>query len=157
MPAERRKSGWFWLICIAAILLVMLSGIITRMISGLMPSRQEKIAAMVIENLDELEKSTDSFLSGEAAVPFGIKCTATVESLSDGGQFINYQTDATGFGSQTSYYGFYWSPDGMVDFSDYTLVEVKDSTVGMKSAADGDNWFYTEKITGDWYYYEWHF
>ncbi|HIT94877.1 MAG TPA: hypothetical protein IAC43_06795, partial [Candidatus Faecivivens stercoripullorum] len=71
MPAERRKSGWLWLFCIAAILLVMLSGIITSVISGLMPSRQEKIATMVIENLDELEKSTDSFLSGEAAVPFG--------------------------------------------------------------------------------------
>ena len=157
MPADRRKNGWLWLICIAAVVLVMLSGILTRVISGLMPTRQEKIAAMVMENLDALENSTDAFLSGEAAVPFGIKCTATVETLSDGGQFISYQTDAGGFGPQTSYYGFYWSPEGMVNFADYSLVGIPDTAVGLKTRADGDNWFYTEKITGDWYYFEWHF
>ena len=157
MPADRRKNGWLWLICIAAVVLVMLSGILTRVMSGFLPSRQEKITALVTENLDALENSTQAFLSGKAAEPFGIQCTATVETLSDGGQFISYQTDAGGFGPQTSYYGFYWSPEGMVNFADYSLVEIPDTAVGLKTRADGDNWFYTEKITGNWYYFEWHF
>ena len=96
MPADRRKNGWLWLICIAAVVLVMLSGILTRVMSGFLPSRQEKITALVTENLDALENSTQAFLSGKAAEPFGIQCTATVETLSDGGQFISYQTDAGG-------------------------------------------------------------
>ena len=77
---------------------------------------------------------------------------------------IDVYCGGTGIGSATSYYGFYYSPDGLPrdnwcgsDFgrtSDELIPEGKGFAI--KNSND-DNYYYTEKIRDNFYYYEAHF
>lgn len=65
----------------------------------------------------------------------------------------------SGFASQTSYNGFYYSsgdvPLGFGGTGDMTLAP---SGAGWCwEETEGDNWYYTERLRSGWYYYEMHF
>lgn len=76
---------------------------------------------------------------------------------------ISFYCGGTGFGSATSYYGFYYSFDGTpkdywcgTEFGSPGLLKPDGEGFSIKNSND-DNYYYTEKITDNFYYYEAHF
>jgi len=71
---------------------------------------------------------------------------------------INFYCGGRGLGSETSYYGFFYSAD-----DDMTAIWCSGSPLTRKGKGweyqqpDGDNSYYTEKIADHFYYYEAHF
>ena len=72
---------------------------------------------------------------------------------------IEFYCGGTGLVPETSYYGFYYSPDDRADTIGFTgpenLIEQGDG-FGYHEPA-GDNRYYTERIMENWYYYEEHY
>lgn len=70
---------------------------------------------------------------------------------------VDFSCGGAGVGSGTSYVGFYYTPD-----NDMTAVWCAPSAGSMTPSGDGyqwresggDNWYYTEFICGNFYYYE---
>ena len=79
-------------------------------------------------------------------------------------EVIDVYCGGTGIGSATSYYGFYYSPDGLPKDAwcgsnfGRTADELTPEGKGfaIKNSND-DNYYYTEKIRDNFYYYEAHF
>ena len=72
---------------------------------------------------------------------------------------VQFECGVSGFASQTSYNGFYYSsgdvPLGFGGTGDMTLAP---SGAGWCwEETEGDNWYYTERLRSGWYYYEMHF
>ncbi len=123
-----------------------------------LPTDQTSVSRVVMDNRPELEAAAENILAGEEA-PDGLPDSVRNVQLlkgKDGGAYVSFMTGYGGFGSQTVYYGFYYSPAGLLDLVDGSAATVSDHVTGLKTA-DGDNWFYTERIAGNWYYYEQHF
>ena len=82
-------------------------------------------------------------------------------SRHDGG--VSFFCGGSGFGSSTSYYGFYYSFDGApkdywcgTSFGSSELLKPDGVGFSIKYSND-DNCYYTEKIMDNFYYYEAHF
>ncbi len=75
-------------------------------------------------------------------------------------EIVDFYCGGKGLGSSTSYYGFYYSPDGLPkcrsDFGRIELLEPDGNGFSIKYY-EGDNRYYTEKIRDNFYYYEAHF
>lgn len=78
-------------------------------------------------------------------------------------EIIDVYCGGTGLGSATSYYGFYYSPDGMPKnswcgsgFGNLEALQPDGDGFSIKNSND-DNCYYTEKIRDNFYYYESHF
>lgn len=77
---------------------------------------------------------------------------------------IDIQCGGKGFGSATSYYGFYYSEsdEPIVIFNGY-ISNVNGNELIFEnkgyfySEMNSDNSYYTERISDGFYYYEWHF
>ena len=71
---------------------------------------------------------------------------------------VDFSCGGAGFGSATSYVGFYYSPDNSMTAvwcappSEGSLVPSGDGFLWQEP--DGDNRYYTEHICGNFYYYE---
>lgn len=70
---------------------------------------------------------------------------------------VQYETGCRGFASQTSYYGFYYSPPNLPLGLNGEELDLPSSITAFQYELEGDNWYYTEKITDNWYYYEMHY
>ena len=86
-----------------------------------------------------------------------------IQEISRHEEGVSFYCGGTGFGSATSYYGFYYSFDGSP--KDYWCGTSFGSPGQLKPDGDGfsiknsndDNCYYTEKIRDNFYYYEAHF
>lgn len=87
-----------------------------------------------------------------------IKENDIVEDISADGDLIEFSCGGAGFGSATSYCGFYYSPDDDMTkiwcgpSDNEPLVESDKGYVWEQK--DGDNTYYTEHICGHFYYYK---
>ena len=83
-----------------------------------------------------------------------------VKEVDSDTEIIDVYCGVTGLGSATSYYGFYYSPDGLPkcrsEFGRIELLEPDGNGFSIKYY-EGDNRYYTEKIRDNFYYYEAHF
>ncbi len=73
--------------------------------------------------------------------------------------YVEFYCGGSGLVPSSSYYGFYYSPDGVPLAVDVTLTEnlaQEGGGFGWEEP-DGDNWYYTERIMDNWYYYESHY
>ncbi len=114
---------------------------------------KKRIVSLVHENHREIEQAIES---GNAKDWNGKKGIRDV-TLHDHG-FVEFFCAGAGMGPNTSYYGFYYSPDGVpYDFwgGNEPLTETKNGWKWQEE--QGDNTFYTEQITDTFYYYEYHF
>lgn len=86
-----------------------------------------------------------------------------IQEISRHEEGVSFFCGGRGFGSATSYYGFYYSSDGSP--KDYWCGTSFGSPEQLKPDGDGfsikysnnDNCYYTEKIIDNFYYYEAHF
>ncbi len=72
----------------------------------------------------------------------------------DSPDIVTFAAGATGWASETSYYGFYYSVKDE-PWLDENMIQEGDGWLWQEQ--DGDNSRYTEKIIDNWYYYEMHF
>ena len=124
-----------------------------------LPTDRNAVSRVVIDYRPELEMVAEGVLAGGEVpdkLPAGSIRDVQLIQGKDGGKYVTFMTGYGGFGSQTVYYGFYYSPAGLLDLVDGSAATVSDHVTGLKTV-DGDNWFYTERIAGNWYYYEQHF
>jgi len=75
-------------------------------------------------------------------------------SISIRENYVNFYCGGSGFGSASSYYGFYYSENDRI----MEDIELTQKGAGWeKREVDGDNWYYIEKIIDNFYYYEEHY
>ena len=86
-----------------------------------------------------------------------------VKEVDSDTEIIDVYCGGTGLGSATSYYGFYYSPDGLpkdswcgTSFGSPEQLKPDGDGFSIKYSND-DNCYYTEKIRDNFYYYEAHF
>lgn len=81
-----------------------------------------------------------------------------IKSIDAGETCVDFLCGGAGFGSATSYAGFYYSPN-----DDMTAIWCAPSSEDFLTPSgngfewqeqNGDNWYYTENICGHFYYYE---
>ena len=71
---------------------------------------------------------------------------------------VEFVCDAWGFASQTASSGFYYSPGGVpLGFDGADLALVPENGGWRWDEDGGDNWYYTERLCGNWFFYEMHF
>ena len=107
--------------------------------------------SIILDDIEEKDFSDTEKLKG-------------VQEVYSDTEIVDVYCGGSGFGSATSYYGFYYSPDGLPrdawcgsDFGrtpDELIPEGKGFAI--KNSND-DNYYYTEKIRENFYYYEAHF
>lgn len=86
------------------------------------------------------------------AVLFGYKYMNTWE---DEHSMTEFLISASGFGSETKYYGCYYSPDDIpLAFQNYNAELTQCGHDSWKWYGEGDNWGKTMKIMDQWYYFE---
>lgn len=74
------------------------------------------------------------------------------------GKMVEFTVSGWGIGSQTSYSGFYYSPeDKLLGFQWVPVTFQPDGDGWRWEEPDGDNWEYVEKIKDNWYWFEMHF
>lgn len=80
-----------------------------------------------------------------------------IEDIYEHETCIEFSCGASGFGSNTSYWGFYYvlsenAETAVRAFFDYAELTESGSGLEMREES-GDDYFYTENITGRFYYY----
>jgi len=68
---------------------------------------------------------------------------------------VEFLVKGSGFGSATTYEGFYYSPnDKPIGFQGTDVDFTKENTGWRWKDGNGDNWNYTEKIIDRWYWFK---
>lgn len=104
---------------------------------------ESKLTKMAVAIKDS--KSADGYsFSGVHAINYWDNC-----------EMVDFWCSGCGLGSATSYSGFYYSPKDIPLGFQGTDMDFMESGSGWKyQEAGGDNCYYTEKITDNWYYYK---
>lgn len=108
---------------------------------------KEKILSFVQEQQEELEAC---IASGSFST---LDSSGVVLDVGVGADYVEFNCGGRGFGPETEYRGFYYSPtDDMTAL--YPDIKLKPAGRGYAWSGDGDNSYYTEHICGHFYYYE---
>lgn len=119
-------------------------------------STQAQATRVCMDNLDVLlsDIAQNDFTRTEQISDFE---SVWIEHHSDTGKpdFVDYSCGGSGFGPNTAYWGFYYAED-----DDMTRIWcageplVPDQNGYVYRQTDGDNCYYTERITDHFFYYE---
>ena len=106
--------------------------------------------SIILDDIEEKDFSDTEKLKG-------------VQEVYSDTEIVDVYCGGSGFGSATSYYGFYYSPDGLPkdswcgsSFGRAEQLKPDGKGFSIKYSND-DNCYYTEKIRDDFFYYEAHF
>ena len=115
---------------------------------------KDQIFSLVQEHHDFLLQCITDNDPDRAKEVTGIK---SVRSEKD--EYVEFYCGGSGLVPSSSYYGFYYSPDGLPLAVDVTQTEDLTPAGGGFGweEPEGDNWYYTEQIMENWYYYESHY
>lgn len=120
----------------------------------------KNVRSIVLKYEEALRQSAEEELkSGGAAQDISLPGIKEVMYLThdNGSPIVMYETGYSGFASQTSYYGFYYSPENRpLGFCGEEL-SLPEEVIAFQYEMEGDNWYGTEKITDNWFYYEMHY
>ena len=99
------------------------------------------------------EKLENALLSGNGVPPMmGVKDHDTWEGEHTMEEFLLF---ASGFGSETTYYGCYYSWDDVpLAFQNLDVPLTQTGHAYWKWQGEGDNWGATQKILDHWYYFK---
>lgn len=104
------------------------------------------------------EKEEDLLIAVKARDFSAFENNGVIKEITAGKTVVEFYCGGAGFGSGTSYVGFYYTPD-----NDMTALWCAPSSPDLLNPSgngfewrepDGDNRYYTEHICGDFYYYE---
>ena len=119
---------------------------------------QAAVAALVERDVQALEALAGEIALAGAAGDAEYPGVDRISYDSRTGQ-VQFECGVSGFASQTSYNGFYYSPgDVPLGFGGTGDMTLAPSGAGWCwEETEGDNWYYTERLRSGWYYYEMHF
>ena len=119
---------------------------------------QASVAALVERDVQALEALAGEIALAGAAGDAEYPGVDRISYDSRTGQ-VQFECGVSGFASQTSYNGFYYSPgDVPLGFGGTGDMTLAPSGAGWCwEETEGDNWYYTERLRSGWYYYEMHF
>lgn len=119
---------------------------------------QASVAALVERDAQALEALADEIALAGAAGDEEYPGVDRISYDSRTGQ-VQFECGVSGFASQTSYNGFYYSPgDVPLGFGGTGDMTLAPSGAGWCwEETEGDNWYYTERLRSGWFYYEMHF
>lgn len=117
---------------------------------------KKQIFSLVNKNYELLNECIDSGDFSDVQKLRGVK------EVTGGNDVLDVYCGGSGFGSATNYYGFYYSPSnkplvvwcGHISENNSLLPDGKGYS--LKNPND-DNWYYTERIRENFFYYEIHF
>lgn len=87
--------------------------------------------------------------------PAGVNNIAVWSNPYGEGEYVDFEMGASGFASQTSYWGVTFSRNGPVGFQGEALEAGLDGWYWEEP--DGDNWSRVTRLAENWYLYEMHF
>ena len=114
-------------------------------------SPKKRVVDFVLENESDLTKHIreKSFME--------LENTGIIEEINAHDDYIDFSCGGSGFGPNTSYWGFYYALSENAETAVrafFDNAELTESGSGLEMREeDGDNYFYTESITGRFYYY----
>ena len=157
-----KKKGFIWatiisLVVILAIVIWRFFGLaIIVMIGDMNVPDKNEIFELVEKNQIEI---TDAIEKNNFE---NIEKIKGIENITVEENYIDFDCGGKGIGSETSYYGFYYSEDNEIDVKaniEYPKGEtLKPDGKGYSwDELDGDNRFYVEKIIDGFFYYESHY
>lgn len=117
---------------------------------------KRQIFSLVNKNYELLNECIDSNDFSEIEQLKGVK-KVTIDN-----DVLDVYCGGSGFGSATNYYGFYYSPSNkpLVVWCGYiyqsNTFSPENNGYSIRHSND-DNWYYTEKIRENFFYYESHF
>ena len=115
-----------------------------------------RIVNIVEQNIDRYAVVADELLRGTSSTKTSLSGIKHIEGWND--VQVDFTYEYRGFGSKTSYYGFYYSVDDTPRAFQAMNVSFELQGKGMKwNEENSDNWCYVEKIQDNWYYFEIHF
>ena len=139
-----KKRKWIW-IMLAVILIV---GVL--LINN--PQIRTNLFVRIYHEKIEEGLRLNSGVPADDAVLFGYKYVNTWEGEHS---MVEFLISSSGFGSETTYYGCYYSPDDVPLAFQNTVAELTQcGHDSWKWSAEGDNEGKTMKIMDHWYYFE---
>ena len=139
-----KKRKWIW-IMLAVILIV---GVL--LINN--PQIRTNLFVRIYHEKIEEGLRLNSGVPADDAVLFGYKYVNTWEGEHS---MVEFLISSSGFGSETTYYGCYYSPDDVPLAFQNTETELTQcGHDSWKWSAEGDNEGKTMKIMDHWYYFE---
>lgn len=116
-------------------------------------SPKKRVFDYVLENESDLTKHIreKSFME--------LENTGIIEEINAHDDYIDFSCGGSGFGPNTSYWGFFYAlsedeTKAVSAMGGCAYSELTESGSGLEvREEDGDNYFYTESITGRFYYY----
>ena len=112
---------------------------------------KEKIFTLVEQNVSEIKKDIKN---NDFTFSKNLKGIKDINIQNNG--IIDFYCGGAGFGSSTSYCGFYWSENDSISdiWCEGAKDEIKTDGSGFSyHEVNGDNYYYTEKICDHFYYY----
>jgi len=137
------------------ILIILIAVICVIFAAGKIFSPERAVLRTFKANEAALNEMVQSYLKGDtAALRTDIPGIQSAQYWHGDSGMIEFFVKGRGIVPASSYYGFYYSVDGVplaFQNAKMTLVESGD---GWEWKEGGDNRGYTEHISGNWYYYE---
>ncbi len=136
-------------------LFVVLSLLLVFVLSSCSATNKESVIKIFEKNEEIITKAIETGDFSKAKKIRGI------EDIDIGDGYIAFECGAKGFASNTSYYGFAYSPSGNFNSSIGGNISKKECIPSgegfLWKESDGDNEFYFEEIGDGFIYYELHF
>jgi hypothetical protein len=122
---------------------------------------KDQIFTLVNQNQELLNNAVSDIYSSGLSDDDIIKSVKKLKGLDEitvKDDIINFDCGGSGFGSSTSYYGFYYTKnENLTAIWCCGGAVVPDGKGWSWKESNGDNSYYTEKISDNFYYYEAHF
>ena len=139
----------------ATTLIIVLAALIALVLAVKLSAPERAVVRTFKANEAALNQMVEAYLAGDTdALKINILGVRDVDYWHGEHEMIEFFVTVRGIVPASSYYGFYYSVDGVplaFQNAKVTLVENED---GWQWTEAGDNRGYTEHITGNWYYYE---
>ena len=146
MPKNRKR-----VIALAIIVIAICAVVLARAVS----SPRRTVERVFKQNETVLNEMVQKYLEGDTdALKTVVPGVEDADYWHGEHAMIEFFVKGRGIAPASTYFGFYYSVDGVPLAFQNTKMTLVESGDGWEWTHGGDNRGYTEHITGNWYYYE---
>ena len=139
----------------ATTLIIVLAALIALVLAVKLSAPERAVVRTFKANEAALNQMVEAYLAGNTdALKTVVPGVEDADYWHGEHEMIEFFVTGRGIVPASSYYGFYYSVDGVPLAFQNTKMTLVESGDGWEWTHGGDNRGYTEHITGNWYYYE---